>query len=84
MEDAVRIEASQEWTGPQKSKNPYVFTIETKSGRTFYLSAPSKENMIEWVERLSSTFKYYLLNNNDDPQLACLCSKSAIVSYLRL
>ena len=66
MEEAVKIEANQDWTGPQKAKHPFVFTIETKSGRVYYLSASNKDVMIAWVEKLSSTFKYFLLNNSDD------------------
>ena len=66
MEEATRIEANQDWTGPQKAKHPHVLTIETLRGRVYYLSAPSKENMIAWVDKLSSTFKYFLLNNNQD------------------
>ena len=70
MEDAVRIEANQEWTGPQKSKHPFVFTIELKSGRVYYLAAPTKETMLAWVEKLTSTFKYFLMSNAEDKSVA--------------
>ena len=65
MEDAVKVESSQEWPNSDRSKHTWVFTIETKSGRVYYLSAPSKEAMMGWVEKLTSTFKYYLMNNSE-------------------
>ena len=64
MEDAVSIEANQKWPGPQSDKHAFVLTIETKNGRIYYLSAPSKESMMEWVTKLTSSFKFYLEQNN--------------------
>ena len=66
MEEAIKIEANQQWAGQDKAKHPFVFTIETKSGRVYFIAAPSKEMMITWVDKLSSTFKFYLMNNSED------------------
>ena len=39
MSDAIMIEGNQQMPGVPREKNPWVFTIETKGGRTYYLSA---------------------------------------------
>ena len=73
MEEAIKIEANQQWAGQDKAKHPFVFTIETKSGRVYFIAAPSKEMMITWVDKLSSTFKFYLMNNSEDAAASGAC-----------
>ena len=77
MEDAVKIEANQDWAGSDKGKHANVLTIETKSGRIYYLSAPTKEAMLAWVDKLTSTFKYFLINNDDNDAASAMSNIGA-------
>lgn len=73
MEEAISVDASQKWPGPQSERHPFVFTIETKSGRIYYLSAASKDLMLEWVAKLVSSFKFYLEQNKTGSGLLHMC-----------
>ena len=76
MAEAVRIEADQLWPGPSSERHPHVFAIETRSGRVYYLSAPSRECMSEWVEKLTSAFRCYLEQNRpEDPSTPGECKR---------
>eukprot|EP00051_Salpingoeca_urceolata_P018454 m.259052 g.259052 ORF g.259052 m.259052 type:complete len:453 (+) comp19200_c0_seq10:62-1420(+) len=64
MEDACRIEAGVKWVGPRKDKHRWVLLIELKSGRTFYLAAPSEETLHDWELHLKRRFRHILEKRN--------------------